>query len=133
MDALSKVLVFKIALTVLFWAGPLLLLPKRGLEWLGFDVPEPQLFLRMLGMAFAALTVGYVFGLCTWRAEGVYPAQTIWVGIVSNGGSCLLLCFFAARGAWAQWGRIARAFMWGSLVATGAITAGLVAFGPLRA
>ena len=131
MDALSVVLAFKLALTVCVWSVPLLLFPTRWLEKLGFTVPEPQLFMRLLGMAYAALAVGYAFGLHA-SCKGFYPMETVWIGIISNGGACLVLCFFAARGAWSQWGLIARLVLWGSLFATGAITAALIVAGVLR-
>ncbi len=129
--ALSQVLVAKIVLTVSAWCVPLLLFPAPLLERLGFPVPEPTLFLRLLGVAYTALVVGYGFGLHASR-RGEYPTGVVWVGIVSNGGACVLLCGAALLGAWADWGAFARLVMWGSLVGTGGITAGLVAYGPCR-
>jgi hypothetical protein len=129
MSHLSKVLAAKIVLTVLVWCIPLLLFPASVLRWLGFEVPEPPLFLRLLGMAYSALVIGYGFGLRE-SLRGVYPAASVWVGMVSNGGACLLLVIAAIQGAWAHWGVIAQSVMWGSLVGTGLITAGLIRFGP---
>ena len=65
MKTLSKVLFIKILLTVFIWCIPLLFYPATWLHWLGFPVPEPQIFLRLLGMAYTALVVGYCFGLRT--------------------------------------------------------------------
>ena len=129
MGPLSKILAFKIALTVAVWCVPMLLFPAAWLQSLGFPVPEPQLFLRLLGMAYTALVVGYAFGLRA-TIQGTYPTGVVWVGIVSNGGAFLLLAGAAVLGAWAAWGTIAQAIMWGSLLGTGAITAGLIRFGP---
>ena len=131
MSGLSRVLVAKIALTLLLWCVPLLLLPASLLEQLGFPVPEPQVFLRLLGMAYTALVVGYVFGLLA-SLHGEYPLGVVWTGIVSNGGACLVLAVAAALGAWAEWGGFAQLVMWASLLGTGAITAGLVVYGPCR-
>ncbi len=131
MGNLSKILAFKIALTVAVWCIPLLLFPTTWLLALGFPVPEPQLFLRLLGMAYTALVVGYGFGLRA-ASRGAYPAGVVWVGIVSNGGACVMLAIGAAFGVWAAWGTIAQAIMWGSLLGTAAITAALVRFGPCR-
>ena len=131
MSGLSRVLAVKIALTVAVWCIPLLFFPSALLLSLGFPVPEPQIFLRLLGMAYIALVVGYCFGLKAC-AEGTYPAGVVWVGIVSNGGACLLLAIGAMLGVWAGWGTTAQAIMWASLLGTAAITAGLVWFGPGR-
>ena len=65
--------------------------------------------------------------------RGVFPSPAVRVGIVSNGGACALLALHALQGAWSAWGGFAQLFMWAALAGTGAITAGLVAFGPCRA
>ena len=62
--------------------------PSSVLEWLGFVVPNPPVFLRLLGMAYLALAVGYAFGLRD-SLGGKYPIGTVWVGIVGNGGALL--------------------------------------------
>lgn len=131
MTSLQTVLIFKIALTVAFWCVPLLFFPRWLLEQIGFPVPEPMIFLRLLGWAYVALVVGYGFGLAEVR-RGRLPLAVIWVGVVSNGGAALLLAAHAASGTWSAWGTAAQINMWGSLVATGAITAGLVAEGLLQ-
>lgn len=128
MSPLSWVLSVKIAITIFAWSIPFLLAPPRLIESLGFKVPEPILFLRLLGVAYAALVVGYVFGLQT-SLSGGYPAGVVWVGLVSNGGAFFYLVLNAVSGTWASWGKFARVAMWGSLGATGIITAGLIAFG----
>lgn len=129
MRGLIHVLTFKIAFTVVGACVPLLLLSESALQWLGFVVPQPILFLRLLGMAYVALIVGYAFGLKEAR-QGIYPAQAVWVGIVSNGGAALLLGFAALNGTWAQWGALAQMLMWSSLICLTGITAGLISFGP---
>jgi len=127
---LTMVLKLKIAVTICAWCAPLLLFPTGVLQWLGFSVPQPIVFLRLLGMAYLALVVSY---LSTLRAIGknVYPGAGVWVGIVSNGGASLCLALAASEGVWSSWGLPAQIFMWGSLVGTAAITVGLVVFGPL--
>ena len=130
MRGLAFVLRAKITITIVAWAFPLLLLPASVLVGLGFPLPTPEVFLRLLGMAYLALVLGYFLGLRQTQS-GVYPMATVWVGILSNGGACVVLMIYAALGAWADWGPLAQLFMWGSLLSTGAITAGLVAFGPL--
>ena len=130
--ALCRVLEAKIALTVFAWCVPLLLLPTPWLEALGFVVPQPRIFLYLLGMAYTALVVGYAFGLRSAR-EGEYPEATVWVGLVSNGGACLMLAVAGFTGTWSTWEGFAPILMWGSMLGTGAITAGLIRFGPMRA
>ena len=125
--ALALLLIVKIGLTLALWCGPLLLFPAGWLRWIGFPVPGPLLFLRLLGMAYAALIVGYALGLRQVR-QGVYPAATVWMGLASNGGAFVILAVAAATGAWSDWPHLAPGLMWASLAATGLITAGLAAF-----
>lgn len=128
MNSLSKVLVFKIAFTITAACIPLLLFPSSLLQWLGFSVPEPIIFLRLLGMAYAALIVGYAFGLRA-SLQGLYPMSVIWVGIVSNSGAALMFAVAAFQNVWGSWGVIAQVIMWGSLLSVSIITIGLVTFG----
>lgn len=127
---LECVLVLKILFTAVFWAVPALLAPRCVFERLGFPDTCPDLFVRLLGAAYLALLVGYLLALRT-LLHGVYPAATVWVGIVSNGAACTILALAAVRGTWRTWGLPARMLMWGSLGATFFITAGLSWSGPL--
>lgn len=131
MKALSRILITKIVLTSLVWCIPLLFFPAAWLKLLGFPVPEPLLFLRLLGMAYVALVVGYGFGLRD-ALRNQYPKTIVWVGVASNGGACALLAIAALTQVWNSWGMIAQAIMWGSLFCTAAITPGLVWFGLLK-
>ena len=81
---------------------------------------EPVLFLRLLGMAYASLLVGYLFGVFSKS----YPVATVTVGVVSNGGACVILWVF--RSSWSGWPSPAGPFMSFSLFATGAITCALL-------
>lgn len=125
---LRAVLGVKLALTVALWAGPLVAAPVPALLALGFPRPEPLLFVRLLGVAYAALAVGYALGLRDAR-RGLHPEAAVWVGVASNGAAAVVLGLGAAGGAWTGWGAPAQAYMWGSLVATTAVTAGLVWWG----
>jgi hypothetical protein len=125
---LAAIFIVKIAVTVLLWCIPLLLLPSVALESLGFEVPQPEIFLRLLGMAYAALVLSYWFGLrATWR--GQYPAAAVWVGTVSNGGACALLIIAVVQGVGDSWCVGARLFLWISMMVTGLIALSLVVFG----
>ncbi|MGH8104866.1 MAG: hypothetical protein ACREO1_14160 [Arenimonas sp.] len=130
MKALSRILIVKIVLTSLVWCIPLLFFPVAWLKMLGFPVPEPALFLRLLGMAYLALVIGYGFGLRD-ALRNTYPHAVICVGVLSNGGACVLLAIAAASHVWDDWGMIAKTIMRGSLFGTAAITLGLVWFGLL--
>lgn len=129
MRSLATVLILKIGVTVVLWFVPLLFVPVPVLVCLGFPSFPAPIFLRLLGMAYGALLVGYGFGLAAAR-QGRYPRSTVWAGIVSNGGAFLLLSIGAFQGAWDAWGLPARIAMWASLAATGLVSAGLIAFGP---
>ncbi len=131
MNGLSKVLVFKIVFTLTASCIPLLLLPANLLQWLGFTIPEPLVFIRLLGMAYVALIVGYSFGLKA-SLQGNYPASIVWMGIVSNGGAFVLLAHAAIQNTWGSWGLFAQVLMWISLFCVACITIGLIAFGPYR-
>jgi len=128
MRYLSGVLFFKIGYTIILCFG-LLLLPTSFLETAGFPTCPSAIFLRLLGVAYGALLVGYVLGLIQ-TLHGRYPRDTVWPGIVSNGGAFFILSIGAFQGTWAAWGSLARIAMWISLVATGLISAGLIVFGP---
>lgn len=125
---LVNVLYFKIGATMLFWCIPLLTFPAHMLELLGLPPQSTLIFLRMLGWAYFALCVGYTFALSEAR-RGQRLIGAIWVGIVSNGGACLLLVFYGLAGAWNAWGQLAQFILWGSAVSTALITFGLFRYG----
>lgn len=132
MRALAIVLLLKVILTLVCWAGPLLLIPGSTLSGLGFPQPEPMLFVRLLGVAYLALLLGYLSGMLrAWRGD--YPAGIVWMGIVSNGGACGLLAGAWWRGTWAAWGEAAVWLMQLSVLATAVLTLALLVAGPMRA
>lgn len=121
---LAFVLWVKIIVTAVLWAFPLLLSTPGTFRWLGFPEPRPMVFFKLLGAAFLALGVGYVRGLIMLKGEH-YPADAVLVGKVSNGLACALIVAYGLMGAYAGWGRPARAFMWVSAALTGFVTFGL--------
>jgi len=125
---LSRVFIFKIAATVIFWCIPLIFFPAELLAALGFPAQSSDMFVRMLGWAYLALCVGYAFGLSA-SIKGQRALGPIWVGIVSNGGACGYLLYFGLSGEWAEWGGFVQFVLWSSVAATAAITAGLYFFG----
>ena len=124
---LEITLIAKITLTALLWCLPLIFFPSRLYDWLGFTI-GPVIFVRLLGFAYLALLVGYVLA-CRDVVAGVYPANTILVGLVSNLGACLVLCWGALIGQWSERGWLAQLYMWVSLAATGAISLSLYTCG----
>ncbi len=130
MQHLAKVLIIKIIFTMA-WVALLLLFIADLLKAQNLDVPDPKMFLQLLVVAYLALAVGYAFGLRD-VLNGSYPAGVIWVGIISNGGAFAVLSLAALFDVWELWGTLARLFMWLSLVATGAITSGLIVYGPIE-
>ena len=128
MSNLANVYIFKIVATVFVWCVPLLFFPESLLLSAGLPTQPSLLFLRLLGWAYLALCVGYGIGL--WQElQGVRLVCPIWVGIVSNGGACITLAYFAWLGDWNSWGTLVQTIGYGSIAATALITAGLYCFG----
>ncbi|HEX7242886.1 MAG TPA: hypothetical protein VF263_21545 [Longimicrobiaceae bacterium] len=127
MTPLARVFTVKLAVTVLFWAGPLLLAPKRllaaaGLPW------EAVPLARLLGCAYVALCVGYGFGLREVRA-GRRATSAVAVGIASNAGAGAYLTYSGVTGAWAGWHPAFRVALWASTATALGIALGLYWFG----
>ena len=81
----------KIIVTIIAWAGPFLFAPSFILEALLPQVPKPILWLRMLGLAWFALVVGYSSGLHQLKSKGEFPFGIVYMGILSNGGAGTIL------------------------------------------
>lgn len=120
---LERVLFSKLVVTVLLWVVPLLF-PVPWMEALGFPPPAPLVFVRLLAVAYAALCVGY---LAAWREarSGAFPASTVLVGLVSNGGAFGVLLFGLAADWFDGWGAFAHVYIQASAGATLVITTGL--------
>lgn len=94
---------------------------------MGLPVPEPMIFIRLLGAAYLALTVTYSVGLIEIKRGG--PAtQAIWTGIISNGLACAILTFYGFTGAWSTWGMQGQLIMWSSVILTLFITILLIPY-----
>lgn len=128
MNNLSKVYVFKIFATVVFWCIPLLLFPAQLLSVVGFPVQDTYMFVRLLGWAYLALCVGYFFGLQASLKNQTLESP-LYVGIVSNGGACVYLLYYGISGSWSTWGGLIQFIAWSSIIATMLITSGLYYFG----
>lgn len=132
MVKLWHVIAAKIVITFLFWCFPLLLGPKALFEWIGVPFPEPEIFNRLLGSAYAGLLVAYWHGLLQARSGGL-ATTTVHVGIVSNGFAAIVLGKFGLSGDWANWSPLAQIYMWLSFAATVLITLGLITTGWIQA
>lgn len=128
MKPLASVYLFKIVATLLCWAVPLLVFPHSLLQALGMPEQGSTLFLRLLGWAYLALCTGYGFGLLA-AMRGVVLTPPVVVGIVSNGGACLILLIYGVTGSFASWHAWVQWLAWISVLATALITAGLYRFG----
>eukprot|EP00127_Corallochytrium_limacisporum_P005431 Clim_evm43s204 gene=Clim_evmTU43s204 len=117
--SLEDVLQVKIVATMVAWSIPLILpLPAFVHSILG--LPEPSIFTKLLGVAYLALCVGYYKGLGDVRS-GVRPTQTIYVGIVSNGGACVMILSNWLGGAMSDLGYIGQFYFLVSAAITGVI------------
>lgn len=128
MTALSIVLLIKILFTLIFWCIPLLFFPASLFFYLGIPEPQPIIFVRLVGAAYLALALGYIFGFNALH-QGKNIQDVVWVGIVSNGLASILLFVYGTRGIWSEWGNFAQFYMWGSAIVTGLITFGLLITG----
>lgn len=123
---LAWVLRVKIAATLLLWALPALLISPECFEQFGFPEPKPILWVRLMGMAFTSLALGYWHGLQALR-QGIFPLGTVQVGILSNGGACALLLTALLGTDLEGWTRGAVPYLWLSAGLTSAITVSLLA------
>jgi hypothetical protein len=128
MTGLLIVFLIKILFTAIFWSLPLLFAPEKLVLWIGIPITNNMIFLRLLGMVYTSLLVGYIFAFNSIR-QGEYPLTTVWVGIVSNGGAALILLVYGLFGYWKSWKIIAQAGMWFFMFATALISIGLIATG----
>ena len=125
MTGLVRIYVVKIALTVLVWCGPLLLVPERVGAAVGLTGEAAPFLLRLLGWAYLALCVGYAFGLqAAWK--GVRRHGPLWAGVVSNGGAAALLGWIVVTGTHGPWPWPAQAVVFLSTAAAAVIALGLL-------
>ena len=121
---LKTVLILKITVSTFAWALPFLLLPPSWLQAMVGPVPEPIISLRLLGLAYLALVVGYTAGLVE-VTRGRLPWGTLVMGLVSNGGATLLLAVHLLVGEGAELRGVPALTNWLSCFSVALITAGL--------
>lgn len=135
LTGLQVVLLIKIIVTFGLWALPFLL-PDPILDYLtehllGISALQPKVFIHLLGATFLALVVGYISAFFRIN-KGKDVKQIIWVGVVSNGLACAILLLYGFGGAYQSWSTSGQIVMWGSAIATGLITLGLIVTGGLK-
>jgi hypothetical protein len=123
---LARVLLLKIVVTLAWIIG--CCLPVSLLAEYNVPVTDPPILLRLLAVAYAGLELGYVIGLLQTVTGEKSPA-TVGAGIVSNGGSLVVLLYFGLNQAWAKWRYPAGELMWLSAAALVIITTGLIVCG----
>jgi cation transport ATPase len=127
--ALSTVLLIKILFTLIFWCIPLLFFPSSLFIRIGIPEPQPILFIRLLGLAYLALTLGYILGFKALRQNRNVQSNdvrnVVLVGLVSNGSASMILFISGSLGVWSEWSNLAQIFMWSSAIVTAFITLGL--------
>ena len=135
LTGLQVVLLIKIVLTLGLWALPFLL-PDLLLDYLtkhllGISALQPKVYIHLLGATFLALVVGYISAFFRIN-NGKDVKHIIWAGVVSNGLASAILLLYGFAGAYQSWSTSGQMVMWGSAVATGLITLGLIATGGLK-
>lgn len=119
--ALSILLKTKIIITTAMWAIPLLAFPKSIFEWIGIPFPEPALFLRLLGVSYIALCIGYGWGIVLLN-RGENPLGILLMGMVSNGFAFIMIILFGILDSYSEWSLLGKFYIYLSAGLTGSIT-----------
>ncbi len=115
-------------ITTLFWAGGALFVHADYLAHVGFESGAAILVVRLLGVAFLSLLLGYSLGLhalITKKPNTLAVRNTVLVGILSNGGSALVLFWFGLTGRFTLLPSPLPHIFWASAVLTGGIALSL--------
>ena len=90
MSILTITFVFKIFISLIFVALPMLVLPEKKIQAL-MKLPVSNVIVyRLYGMAILALLVGYGSGLMS-ALEGQFNPGVVLMGIVSNIGASVIM------------------------------------------
>jgi hypothetical protein len=107
MTWVRKVLAVKIALSLLFWILPLLLLPAGFFPELGIPTwtPAAKVFLRLLGAAYLAIAIVEAWGFVDPNRR----APAVLAGLASSAGASIVLwhdIFYGELWNWAVLGKV---------------------------
>ena len=97
MTLLSVLLSAKILVTLVFVAGPFLLLPAERLNAAMAPHSGSAMMYRLYGVALLALVTAYAGGLVAAQS-GRLPVEVIAMGLVSNFGGALTQAVFRVTG-----------------------------------
>ncbi len=111
MSGLQGLFIRKIIVTLVCLCIPLLLFPREVYVYFGIPMEDSMIFMRLLGVAYLALCVGY-FSAITALKSNQKPTAIIDMGLVSNGLAALVFLFYGATGSWQNWNLFAQVYMW---------------------
>ena len=110
MQKLKRLLINKIGVTAIGLSVPLLLFPRRFFS--DFDVSaDAMLFVRLLGVAYAALCVGYYGGIQLLDDKAALR-YVIYMGLVSNGLAGLVFLIYGLMGRWSAYAIGLQVYLW---------------------
>lgn len=122
----------KVVVTILIWCIPFLTFSKRLFQMLGlFDSSFSGIYIRLLGNAALALVFVYILGIRKLY-RGEKPASAIIAGIVSNGGTSIILFIYSLSGIWKPETLFSSIMILGSAVITFFIALSLFFFGVVK-
>lgn len=125
---LISLLWITIVVTFLGWSVPMLFLPHALMVRYRLPIAEPILFIRLLGGAYLALTMVYVFGLIrAYRGEDII--EIVIIGMISNGLAAATIWRYALRGLYNEWSRPTQWFIYFSGAVTTALALALLGVG----
>ena len=110
MKEIKRLLINKIGVTALGLCVPLIFFPQSFFA--DFNVSaDAMLFVRLLGIAYAALCVGYYGGLQLLENRSALQ-YVIYMGLVSNGFAGLVFLFYGVTGRWASYEIGLQIYLW---------------------
>ena len=130
MHGLARVYLFAILVTAGAWCVPLFVATNVIAEALASPSEATRLLLRLLGSAWAALCIAYVFAVgAAFRGER--RPGTLWAAVAANGGTCFFLAGTIVTGAWEPWPANVRWLLLAAAVLSAGITGALAWYGLL--
>jgi len=110
LQLLKATLWVKIIFTFFIWSLPLLLFWPNLFVCLGFPLPVPMLFVKLLGVTFFALGINYIFALQQAYQGEIYK-PTLIVGFISNFMASVFIFYYEFVGTYTLWENFAKIFI----------------------
>ncbi len=111
MSALQGLFVRKIVITLVCLCIPLLFFPRELFNYFNIPMIDSMIFVRLLGVAYLALCVGYYSAISMLKNKQK-PMAMIDMGLVSNGLAATVFLFYGSTGSWQNWDLFAQIYMW---------------------